>query len=157
MRRILFLCTGNYYRSRFAEVLFNHLAKEKGLDWAADSCGLNIAALGQDNPGPMSRLAREGLKARGLEVAEPAHWPRQVGEADLAAADVVVAVKEAEHRPLMMKLHPAWVERVRYWHVHDLDGASPEVALAELEQLVKGLVDELASQPRMYMRGYVRD
>jgi protein-tyrosine phosphatase len=29
---MLFLCTGNYYRSRFAELLFNHLAKQRGLD-----------------------------------------------------------------------------------------------------------------------------
>ena len=26
MPTVLFLCTGNYYRSRFAEILFNHLA-----------------------------------------------------------------------------------------------------------------------------------
>ncbi|HVS36227.1 MAG TPA: hypothetical protein VMS17_11650 [Gemmataceae bacterium] len=27
---ILFLCTGNYYRSRFAEILFSALAGKKG-------------------------------------------------------------------------------------------------------------------------------
>jgi protein-tyrosine phosphatase len=39
-RKILFLCTGNFYRSRFAEELFNHLARQKRLDWVADSRGL---------------------------------------------------------------------------------------------------------------------
>jgi protein-tyrosine phosphatase len=28
---ILFLCTGNYYRSRFAEILFNSVAGKMGL------------------------------------------------------------------------------------------------------------------------------
>ena len=38
--RVLFLCTGNYYRSRFAEALFNSLAKRAELNWTADSRGL---------------------------------------------------------------------------------------------------------------------
>ena len=39
-KRVLFLCTGNYYRSRFAEILFNQLAPTRGLNWRADSRGL---------------------------------------------------------------------------------------------------------------------
>ena len=42
MREILFLCTGNYYRSRFAEVLFNHLARESGVKAHAASRGLRV-------------------------------------------------------------------------------------------------------------------
>jgi hypothetical protein len=42
---MLFLCTGNYYRSRFAELLFNHLAKQRGLDWQATSRGLGKMAV----------------------------------------------------------------------------------------------------------------
>jgi len=34
---VLFLCTGNYYRSRFAEILFNAVAAKEGLGWRADS------------------------------------------------------------------------------------------------------------------------
>jgi protein-tyrosine phosphatase len=39
IRRVLFLCTGNYYRSRYAEELFNHIARAEGLGWRAFSCG----------------------------------------------------------------------------------------------------------------------
>ena len=38
-KTVLFLCTGNYYRSRFAEVLFNSLAGKMGLPWKASSRG----------------------------------------------------------------------------------------------------------------------
>ena len=39
-RRVLFLCTGNYYRSRLAEELFNQRAHQLGLHWHASSCAL---------------------------------------------------------------------------------------------------------------------
>ena len=39
-RTVLFLCTGNYYRSRFAEILFDSVAVKMGLPWKASSRGL---------------------------------------------------------------------------------------------------------------------
>ncbi|MFX7063749.1 hypothetical protein ABTH87_19020, partial [Acinetobacter baumannii] len=51
MKKILFLCTGNYYRSRYAEEIFNHAARRKGLRWRAFSRG--AAERGSpDNVGP---------------------------------------------------------------------------------------------------------
>ena len=50
---LLFVCTGNYYRSRFAEHLFNALAAQAGLPWRAESRGLAIE-FGAHNVGPMS-------------------------------------------------------------------------------------------------------
>ncbi len=38
--RVLFLCTGNYYRSRYAEEIFNHQAGLEGLGWHAFSRGV---------------------------------------------------------------------------------------------------------------------
>jgi protein-tyrosine phosphatase len=143
MRRVLFLCSGNYYRSRFAEELFNHLAEAEGLAWRADSCGLKVDDGSGMNVGPLSRWAREGLESRGIVATGGERMPRQVSEAELASAEVIVAVKELEHRPLMRKRHPGWEERVRYWVVHDLDCAQPTEALAELERRVRELVAEL--------------
>ncbi len=40
MKKVLFLCTSNYDHSRFAELLFNAVAIEQGLDWQASSRGL---------------------------------------------------------------------------------------------------------------------
>ncbi len=57
----------------------------------------------------------------------------------------VVAVKEAEHRPLMKAKFPEWCDRVEYWHVHDLDCATPEHALPHLEQHVVQLLERLAA------------
>src|SRR5438045_128609 len=120
-RKVLFLCTGNYYRSRFAEVLFDYWAQQHGLNWRADSCGLHVQADGVVNHGPLSAFAEAGLQMREIPLAEPYRWPRQVSAADLAGADLIIALKEAEHRAMLERLHPEEVARVEFWHVHDLD------------------------------------
>ena len=141
---VLFLCTGNYYRSRYAEILFNHLAAGRGLDWRAASRGLDLA-LGVDNVGPISPHTRRACAAADLKLPEPLRGPVSLCEQDLSAARLVIALKEAEHRPYLNRLFPPWEGRVRYWHVHDLDCAAPEYAIAEIDALVRGLVDELAA------------
>ena len=143
-KTVLFLCTGNYYRSRFAEIVFNDLARHRGLAWRADSRGLAVGRCAT-NVGPISRHAWEGLKSRGLEADADGRFPLQVTDADLGGADLVVAVKEAEHRPLLSLLFPDWVDRVEFWHIDDLDCAEPCEALSVLEEHVGSLVERLQS------------
>jgi protein-tyrosine phosphatase len=138
----LFLCTGNYYRSRFAELLFDALVAENGLNWQADSRGV-ATEFGVNNVGPMSPHALRGLAARGITVAEPIRFPLHLQEQDLQQADLIVALKEAEHRPLMEARFPPWADEVEYWHVDDLDCATAEEALPEIEHLVRGLIRQL--------------
>jgi protein-tyrosine phosphatase len=139
---VLFLCTGNYYRSRFAEILFNHLARERGLNWRAESRGLDLA-IGVHNVGPISPHTRRACAARNLALPEPLRSPLALCEQDLRRAGLVVAAKEAEHRPYLSKLFPQWCQRVRYWNVHDLDAAAPDEAMSALERHVHALLDEL--------------
>ncbi len=51
MNRILILCSGNYYRSRFAEEVFNFRARAVYSNWSADSRGLR---LNPNNVGPIA-------------------------------------------------------------------------------------------------------
>jgi protein-tyrosine phosphatase len=142
LKTVLFLCTGNYYRSRFAELYFNALAPVQGLPWRADSRGLRLNAL---NPGPISQATVAWLRQRGVLLPRAHRYPQPVREADLDAADLVVAVKHAEHHPLLAASFPGWSERVEFWHVHDLDFAPPETALAELAVCVETLLRRLGA------------
>jgi protein-tyrosine phosphatase len=144
-KTVLFLCTGNYYRSRFAEILFNHVAGQRGLSWRAVSAGVAIE-YGIGNPGPMSRDTIGRLRTLGIPIDAYLRMPMQVGEADLADADLVIALKEAEHRPLLQERYPGWEDRVHYWHVHDLDGWGPDETLDCIELEVAALVQRLRTQ-----------
>ncbi len=140
MPEILFLCTGNYYRSRYAEALFNHEAARRGLQWRAFSRGLAIHLAPPDGLSPHTTRR---LQERRISLQHTAPAPRQAAEADFRRAARVVALKETEHRPLMARLHPAWENRVEYWEISDLDGATPDTALAAIEAHVARLLDGL--------------
>jgi protein-tyrosine phosphatase len=137
-KTVLFLCTGNYYRSRFAEVLFNSVAGKMGLPWRASSRGLALER-GVNNVGPMAAAAIKALEAMGVCAGEGmTRLPVQVTTDDLEGAALIVALKHAEHLPLVQERFPAWVEKVEFWHVDD----APDV-LGVIEQEVMGLVARL--------------
>jgi len=142
-RRCLFICSGNYYRSRFAQAVFNHLARRHGLEWEAFSRGFSPAT--PSNIGPLSPHARKGLEARGIPVELAGPDKRGLAREDLERAARIIALKEAEHRPLMRERFPGWETRTEYWTVHDLDAAAPAEALALIEDKVRGLVAALAA------------
>lgn len=144
-RQVLFLCSGNYYRSRFAEMLFNSLAAQSGLNWEAISCGL-VVDIPNGNVGPISPYTVKALAARTLSMPQEHRSPLQVTAEDLAAADLVIAVKEGEHRPMLAQRFPGWEDRVEYWQVHDLDLASADEALAAIETHVYDLIGRLAAE-----------
>lgn len=137
LRHLLFLCTGNYYRSRFAEELWRHLEQGEEAPWPAYSAGLDVA-LGQWNIGPMSPSALEGLAVRGVHVATP-RVPRPAVADDFAGADHVVAMSESEHRVMIARRFPEWVDRVEYWAIDDVDLCPPEVALEQLDAAIREL------------------
>ena len=141
-KQILFLCTGNYYRSRFAELLFNHFAPRQGLGWLAASRGLELE-LGAHNVGPIASDTLEGLTERGVPLQGEARFPLPLREADLDASDRIVALKQAEHLPLMRKHFPHWIERVEFWHVHDRDCALPKETLDHIERKVLELIGRI--------------
>ncbi|ABA23385.1 protein tyrosine phosphatase [Trichormus variabilis ATCC 29413] len=142
MNKILFLCTGNYYRSRFAEHLFNQLATKQGLNWQADSRGLALER-GVNNVGAISQYATEALAARLVNISDDERFPKPACEPDFQSATRVIALDEAEHRPLMNERFPQWVDAIEYWLVHDIDKTSATEALGQIEKHLLQLIEQL--------------
>src|SRR5262245_50194729 len=92
----------------------------------------------------MSPFAVEYLRQRGIRPINHLRLPLEVTEFDWHTSDVVIAVNEPEHRPLVARAWPGHVDRVRYWAVADIDELAPTPALHRLQRHVMSLIDELA-------------
>ncbi len=143
LNKLLFICTGNYYRSRFAEIYFRDRAKVLGLNWSADSRGLGLTSA---NVGPLSQFTIEHCEQIGVDYS-PQRDPRALELSDLQTATRTIALKEIEHRPMMQMQFPDWVDRIEYWQVHDIDCAPPSEALPQISRRVDELIAQLRQQP----------
>jgi len=146
MQRVLFICTGNYYRSRFAEALFNTTAAARAVPWRAFSRGTDVYGAGRFNVGPISPWARAALDARGVPLDDSLGMPTQLSADDLAAADLLVAISESEHRPHLERDFPDVVHRTTFWTVEDLHLTAADEALPQIERLVLALLDQIAER-----------
>ncbi|NJL79567.1 MAG: low molecular weight phosphatase family protein [Richelia sp. RM2_1_2] len=144
MKKILFLCTANYFRSRFAELLFNDLARKQGLEWEADSRGI---ALGRGIPiiGAISWFTIRKLQSQGVILPKTQRNPIQVNSEDFQTAEIIIAMNEAEHRHLMLEKFPEWVDKVEYWNIRDSHQGLPSIALRKLENNIIQLIERLTS------------
>ena len=147
MQTVLFLCTGNYFRSRFSELWFNHQIALLGRCDAihAVSAGLNVRA-DSGNVGAIAKEAQAAFQQRGVAV-NPTQlaMPRQVSRPDVEQADVVVAVDADAHRPMVQELFPDLEAKIRFWRVKDLDEVDavddPITLLQQkIDQLIKALI-----------------
>ncbi len=143
---VLFLCTANYFRSRFAHLYFNFLV---GSDtgWQADSRGLMTGLHGLRG---LSHHAQDALRARGVPVRRADRRnPIQVTAQDIARASHVIAMYRREHEPMVLHRFPDLAHRVAYWDIQDIDEMQPGQTLAHCQVQVETL---LATLQRMASR-----
>lgn len=168
LKLVIFICTGNYYRSRLSEELFNYYVQQTDLTWEATSRGM------VDSGGltGISPFAFEFLEKRGLSPhVDPTRNPNPIRVSDLEDASLIVALNREEHEPMLRERFgqiPKILEqknRLRYWNVCDLPGdqnsfsrffgsrdtrptQSPESGTEHIDFAIRALVHELeASEP----------
>ena len=139
MHQVLFICTANYYRSRFAEAVFNHYARNRRMDWIAISRGLATYLVSED----ISSSTVEALQHRRISLQLTAPTALQLTEVHLESADVIIALEEVEHHPIMEELFPNWADKITYWDVPDKGIVDPAVALPVVEEYVVELIESL--------------
>lgn len=143
MKTILFLCTGNYYRSRFAEEVFNFHAKKNGLAWRADSAGLKVVETRLQNPGPISHYTIGALEDIQIVPEGHSREPKQAMDTLLESADLIIATSLVEHKPMVEERIPQFANRINYWEVEDIEFEDPKSALQKLYSSTLDLIDQL--------------
>ena len=141
----LFVCTGNFYRSRHAEALFNWHARRTGHPARAFSRGL-LTSLVADEPTLISRDTEKRLGELGIPLELTGAAPTQLRREDLERAHRTIALKRDEHYAMMLQSHPEWADRIDSWTVHDIDFAQPTEALPQIEGRILELMKELTGQ-----------
>jgi protein-tyrosine phosphatase len=139
-KEVLFVCTGNYYRSRFAEALFNQKAREAHLAWRAVSRGLQLVAWQHG----ISSVAQRELIKRGVPQELCKGAPKALTKEDLGKSDYIVLMDEAEHRPLLEKQFPARDDRkIHYWHIDEMGKMNPAKACQAMSKDIEELLRTL--------------
>jgi protein-tyrosine phosphatase len=139
-RRVLFICTGNFYRSRFAEAVFNYHAEQREIPWAAFSRGLAVHLV----EGYLSTFTTEALSTRRIELRHTGTGRIQLSEEDLLQSNYRIAMDRSEHLQMMLNQFPTWANQIDYWDVADMPYRSSIEALPEIELKVMQLLEKVA-------------
>jgi protein-tyrosine phosphatase len=137
--RVIFICTGNYYRSRYAEIYFNARVPANSGYYAA-SCGFRLSP---QNTGKIAPCVLDRLQSHQIVVTNQMRAPRQLHAEALTATDRVIVLDETEHRPYVEQDLPTWRTRVTYWHIPDANDMPVEQALPLIEMEVDALLRQL--------------
>lgn len=126
--KILYVCTGNSFRSPVAEALTKKYKPHLEVESAGTSPASKIAGVAQE------LLANENAKK--YLKPDPVGVTREAfDEADL------VVVMEKEHENYLLDNFPITEEKIENWDIEDPinPGVEPERVFKEIERKIKGL------------------
>lgn len=122
-KQVIFICTGNYYRSRLSEELFNFYIRQTDLAWEATSRGLIDVAELRNNG--ISIHARQYLIRKEIAV-DPTRNPKTLRVSDFEDASLLIALNREEHEPMLRDRFGqipkilAQKDQLRFWNVCDV-------------------------------------
>ena len=131
--KILFVCSGNAYRSPLAEALLKKLRP----DLEVDSAGLHVAI-------PVSREVKDYLKKLDAEQHLKS-YSESLDEKNLRDYDFIVAM-EPRHKTAVLRKCPECQSRIAVWNIDDPyfeKQEDAEIIYHEIENKVKELAESM--------------
>lgn len=161
IRQVCFVCTGNLYRSKYAEAWFNNLCIKDGVnDLRAFSRGLAVQPTEDYDHGEAFtipiRLALptyERMVKRNIPFCLMGATNVMLSAYDCASSDMIVLMNKDEHLPKMQDRFPDHLDKVECYEIGDkcylpengYDGPEwePVDALDAIEKLVSNFYKNL--------------
>ena len=140
MNNILFVCTGNIFRSRFAEEVFNHLCKINGVDATAFSAGLQVGRYKQRK---IYRPAMSELERLKIEPLRSNEDSVHINDIDVSIYDQIICMDEEEHKPMVRSNELLSGFTFQYWNIVDMPKVSSDISLPKCYKKVESLIDQL--------------
>ena len=140
MIRILFVCTGNIFRSRFAEEVFNHLCKTKNVNATAFSAGLKVGKYRQRK---MYKPALIELKRLEIIPSRSDEDSIHINDIDISIYDQIICMDRQEHKPMVDSNQFLSSYAIKYWDIVDMPKVSSQISLPKCYKKVDELVKQL--------------
>ena len=132
--KVLFVCTGNAFRSPLAEAMLKKLKP----DIEVDSAGINPPLL------PISKAARKFLEKESAEQFLKED-PEALDSKKLGEYDLIVAM-EPRHKVVLLNKCPECENRIVVWNIYDpyfAPNEHTEKIFEQISEKVKELADSL--------------
>lgn len=117
---ILVVCTGNICRSPMGEIVLRAQLAAANIDAEVSSAGVSSEETGNH----IDRRAARELRENGYEVPE-VHYAHQVTEAELRAADLVLAMTVGHARSLHATMARLGIDAAKLHLWREFDGTTP--------------------------------
>lgn len=143
--KILFVCTGNYYRSKFCENLWQHLLERFDKEGEVSSSGLKpeLALLWKDAFGPVSPFTVKALKVMGVKLSDNSSL-HLLNQNEIYDCDKIVFINKEEHMPLLKESGlTVPVEKIICWENEDVDEEFPMESIFSMTENVCKLFQSL--------------
>ena len=126
MKKILFVCTGNIFRSRFAEEVFNNLCIINDVDASAFSAGLQVGRYKQRKIYWPAMNELERLK---IEPLRPDEDSVHINDTDVVFTIISFAWMKRSINPMVRSNKLLSGFNFKYWNIVDMPKVSSDISL----------------------------
>jgi len=142
MKKVLFVCTANIHRSRFAEEVFNFFCTKHNKDYHAFSAGLRV---GDYSYRKIYFPALENLKIFNIIPKRPNDLSKHIKDVNLENYDKIICMDEDEHKPMVNSDPKLSNYNFEYWNITDMPKVDSNVSLPICYKKVENLLNEMSS------------
>lgn len=144
LKKLYFVCMGNYYRSRLAEELALHYAAQAGIEIAVDSGGLSKIP-NPNHPGTIAKATLNYLLQNNVTPVNIGRFPKNCIAEEVYSADIVVFTDIDEQQDLFKSQFPNFQGQLIGWNARDLQYDNFLTTPQMIDKNVKALIAQLAN------------